>query len=222
MKITQNLNYSNPGSLKILFYASLSPIHFHAKCYPEHTITGTHLGTSFTKITLIENITMGNWCTNSFVALYCAISSFLSHSLHTRTLIHAPMHEHTHTHTHTHALINYTLFVFFLKFFFHLIIHHLQSVKHSPLSISQALKPYSKNSCILSFSLSYSYTHFLMEAVARKQNLYPISFQLSKYRIAICKRTAECFKPLQKGYFFYRALLLQIWLTDYGSRDSCP
>ena len=69
MKITQNLNYIYPGSLKILFYASFSPIHFHAKCHSEPTITGTDLGTSFTKITLIENITMGNWCTNSFVAL---------------------------------------------------------------------------------------------------------------------------------------------------------
>ena len=112
MKITQNLNYSNPGSLKILFYASLSPTPFHAKCHSEPTITGTHLGTSFTKITIIENITMGNWCTHSFVALYCAISSFLSHSLHTRTLIHAHMHTHTHTCTPTRTHFSTILFLF--------------------------------------------------------------------------------------------------------------
>ena len=219
MKITQNLNYINPVSLKILFYASLSPIHFHAKCYPEHTITGTHLGTSFTKITLIENITMGNWWTHSFVALYCAISSFLSHSLHTRTLIHAHMHAHTHTHTRTHLSTILFLFSFLSSFSISLSIIYNQLSTLLFLSLKLSSPTRRTRAFSLSLSLSHSYTHFLMEAVARKQNLYPISFQLSKYRIAICKRTAECFQ--KKGYFFYRALLLQIWLTDYGSRDSC-
>ena len=147
----------------------------------------------------------------------------LTLSTHAHSYMHTCTHTHTHMHTHTHALFNYTLFVFFLKFFsisFSIIYNQLSTLLFLSLKLSSPTRR--TRAFSLPLSLSHSYTHFLMEAVARKQNLYPISFQLSKYRIAICKRTAECFKPLQKGYFFYRALLLQIWLTDYGSRDSCP